>query len=202
MSAILKALRRVEESVQPEPGESPPAPKKINAKKAIRDQYRKTWTIQKLLMAGLPLLTLALVTWVLLTYGPFLIQNSSTAEPKREPPAAKPSPKPGEPVSENRRKFSQALSPGASPVKEEAAAPRGSSKREKKAQEGPSVEDPEFKLQALVWSEAPERRFAVVNGVIVRTGSMIEGVSVSEIGKDHVTFKSGQRTWTMRMMTE
>jgi len=201
VSAILKALRRVEqESLQP--GESPPVPKKIDAKKAIRDQYKKTWTTQKLLMVGLPLLTLALVIWVLLTYGPFLIPNSSTAEVKPEPPAVKPSPKQGEAISENRKKPSQAVSPSAAPVKEEAVAPKGASKREKKAPAAPSLEDLEFKLQAIVWSEVPESRFAVVNGVIVRAGGMIEGVSVSEIGKDHVTFKSGQRTWTMKMMTD
>lgn len=201
MSAILKALRRVEEeSVQP--SESPPVTKKLDAKKAIRDQYRKAWTTQKLLMLGLPLLTLALVIWVFLTYGPFLIPSSSTAEVKPEPPAVKPSSKQEEPVSQGRKKRRQAVSTSAAGVKEEAAAPRGASKGEKKAQEAPSVEDPEFKLQAIVWSEVPESRFAVINGVIVRAGGRIEGVSVSEIGKDHVTFKSGERTWTMKMMTE
>ena len=201
MSAILKALRRVEEESAP-PGESPRVPKKLDAKKAIRDQYRKTWTTQKLLMVGLPLLTLALVIWVFFTYGPFLIPNSSTAEVKPEPPAVKPTPKQGGPISEDRRRRSQAVSPSAAPVREEAVAPRGASQREKKAPEPPSVEDPEFKLQAIVWSEVPESCFAVINGVIVRAGGKIEGVSVSEIGKDHVTFKSGQRTWTMKMMTE
>ena len=201
MSAILKALRIVEEE-SAQPGESPPAPKKLDAKKAIRDHYRKSWTTQKVLIVGLPLLTLGLVIWVLLTYGPFLIPSSSTAEGKPDPPSLKPSSKQGGPTSESRKKLSQAVSPSATAVREEAAAPRGASKKEKKAEDPPSVEDPEFKLQAIVWSEVPESRFAVINGVIVRAGGKVEGVSVSEIGKDHVTFKSGQRTWTMKMMTE
>ena len=203
MSAILNALRRVEEeSVQPEPGESPPASKKLDPKKAIRDQYKKPWTPQKLVIVGLPLLTLALVIWVLFTYGPFLIPNSSTAEIQPETPTENASPKQQEAVSGERKRRNQAVSSSAASVKEEAAAPRGAAKKEKKTQEALSDEHPEFKLQAIVWSEVPESRFAVVNGVIVRAGNKIEGVSVREIGKDHVTFKSGQKTWTMKMMAE
>jgi len=95
-------------------------------------------------------------------------------------------------------------------VKEERVPSKASLKKEKKEtsgstasqEEGPSVEDPEFNLQAIVWSEVPESRFAVINGVIVRAGGKIEGISVTDIGKDSVSFKSGQRTWTMKMMTE
>jgi hypothetical protein len=209
VSAILKALRRVEnESVQQ--SETPPVPKKLDAKKAIRDQYKEKWTTQKLLMVVLPTLSLALVIWAVLSYASFLIPKSSTAGLKSEPSPVKSFPKPREPTSEDRRKRSEAVSPSASPAKEERAAPRGASKREKKEtpdsapaqQEGLSVEDPEFKLQAIVWSEDPESRFAMINGVIVRAGGMIEGVSVTDIAKDHVSFKSGQRTWKMKMMTE
>ena len=208
MSAILKALRRVEnESVQQ--SETPAVPKKLDAKKAIRDQYKKNWTTQELLIFLLPLLTLAIVIWVVFSYKPFLIPNSSTAAVKSNPSPVKQSAKP--PALDNRKKWSEAASPpGASLTKEERTTPRGASKKEKKGtadsapaqQEGPSVEDPEFKLQAIVWSDVPESRFAVINGVIVRAGGKIEGVSVTEIGKDYVSFKSGQRTWKMKMMTE
>jgi cytoskeletal protein RodZ len=200
VSAILKALRRVEsESVQP--SETPPVPKKLDARKAIREQYKKNWTTQRLLIVLLPLLTLAVAIWVVLSYKPFLIPKSSTAAVKSNPSSAKAFAKAKAPSSEERRKRSEAASPDASPAKEERAPARGSPKKEK-TQEGPSVEDPEFKLMAIVWSEIPESRFAVINGVIVRAGGMIEGISVTDIGKDYVSFKSGQRTWKMKMMTE
>lgn len=209
MSAILKALRRVEnESVQET--ETPPIPKKLDARKAIRNQYKKNWTIHKLLMVLLPLLTLAIVMWVVFSYKPFLIPKSSTAAVKSTPSPSKPFAKAKQPAWEDKRKRSEAASTGASLANEERAPSRGTSKKEKKGtpasapvqQEGPSVEDPEFKLQAIVWSEVPESRFAVINGVIVRAGGMIEGISVTDIGKDYVSFKSGQRTWKMKMMTE
>ena len=51
MSAILKALRRVEnESVQR--SETLPVTKKLDARKAIRNQYKKKWTTQKFLMSS------------------------------------------------------------------------------------------------------------------------------------------------------
>lgn len=209
MSAILKALRRVEnESVQR--SETPSVPKKLDARKAIREQYKKSWTTQTVLIVLLPLLTLAVVLWVVFSYKPFLIPQSSTAAVKSNPLPSKPVAKAKEPVLEDRRKRSEAASPSTAPAKEERSPSKSSPKKEKKVspdsatgqEEGPSLQDPEFKLQAIVWSDAPESRFAVINGIIVRVGGMIEGISVTDIGKDHVSFKSGQRTWKMKMMTE
>jgi hypothetical protein len=115
-----------------------------------------------------------------------------------------------EPVSEDRQKRSEAATPGTAPVKEERSPSRALPKKEKKStadsapgpEESPSVHDPELKLQAIVWSDAQESRFAVINGVIVRAGGMIEGISVTDIEKDYVSFKSGQRTWKMKITTE
>jgi hypothetical protein len=209
VSAILKALRRVEnESAQR--SETPPVPKKLDARKAIREQYKKNWTIQKILIVLLPLLTLAVGLWVVFSYKPFLIPQSSTAAVKSNPLPSKPVAKAQDPVLEDRRKRSEAAAPSAAPAKEERSPSKSSPKKKEKGsldsatgqEEGPLLQDPEFKLQAIVWSDAPESRFAVINGVIVRAGGMIEGISVSDIGKDHVLFKSGQRTWKMKMTTE
>jgi hypothetical protein len=209
VSAILKALRRVEnESVQR--SETPPVPKKLDARKAIRDQYRKNWTTQKVLIVLLPLMTLAIMLWVLLSYKPFLIPKSSAAAVKSNPVPSKQVVKTKEPVLEDRRKRSEAASPSAASSKEERSPSKTTPKKEKKgppdsaagAEEGPSAQDPEFQLQAIVWSDAPESRFAVINGAIVRAGGMIEGISVTDIGKDYVSFKSGQRTWKMKMKTD
>jgi hypothetical protein len=216
VSAILKALRRVEnESVRRDEtgNETPPTPKKLDPKKAIRDQYKKNWTLQRLLMVLLPLLTLAIAGWVVISYKPFLLPESSTAAVKSTnstSPLSEPSVKVDEPVLEDRRKRSETATPSVTLAQEKHAPSKALTKKEKKTtpdsatgeEEGPSARDPEFKLQAIVWSEVPESRFAVINGVIVRAGGMIEGVSVTEIGRDYVSFRSGPRTWKMKITTE
>jgi len=57
----------------------------------------------------------------------------------------------------------------------------------------------EFKLDALVWSSNPKSRFAVINGQIVRAGESVRGASITEIQRDHVGLKSGNRTWELRL---
>jgi len=209
LSAILKALRRVEnESVQR--SETLPVSKQLDARKAIRNQYTKKWTTRKLLTVLLPLLTVPIVIWLGFSYKPSLLSNSSTAVLKSNASPSNRSAETREPTSENSRKRSEAGSPGASLSNEARAPSRGAPNKEKKAapdaplaqKEGVPVQGPEFKLQAIVWSEVAESRFAVINGVIVRAGGMIEGVSVTDIEKDYVSFKSGQRTWKMRMMAD
>ena len=209
MSAILKALRRVEnESAQG--SETLPVSKKLNARKAIRKQYKERWTAQPILIVLLPLLTLALVLWVVFSYEPFTIPDSSTAAVNLTPFSSKPLVKAKDPALDDKRKHGEAAPPGPAPAKEEGLPSKASPKREKKGfpdsttgqEEGPSVQDPEFKLQAIVWSDVPESRFAVINGVIVRPGGLIEGISVTDIGVDYVSFKSGRRTWKMKMMKE
>lgn len=209
MSAILKALRRVENESVPR-SETPPVPKKLDARKAIREHYKRNWSAQKLLIVLLPLLTLAIALWLVFSYRPFLIPGSSTAAVKSNPGPSKSGVRSNQPILEDRRKRSEAASPIVAPSKEERSPSKISPKKEKKessdsslvVEEGPSAQDPEFKLQAIVWSDAPESRFAVINGVIVRAGGMVEGISVTDIGKDYVQFKSGPRSWKMKMTTE
>jgi len=59
--------------------------------------------------------------------------------------------------------------------------------------------DSEFKLDALVWSSNPKSRFAVINGQIVRAGDTVKGASIADIGRDHVSLKSGNRTWELKL---
>jgi hypothetical protein len=53
-------------------------------------------------------------------------------------------------------------------------------------------------LQALVWSETPEKRFVVINGQIVKEGGAINGVVVKEIGWDYVELKEDQKLWRLK----
>ena len=62
-----------------------------------------------------------------------------------------------------------------------------------------SAGEPDLKLDALVWSSNPRSRFAVINGQIVRAGETVRGASITEIERDHVALKSGNRTWELRL---
>jgi hypothetical protein len=59
---------------------------------------------------------------------------------------------------------------------------------------------PALELQAIVWSDAPESRFAVINGHIVRANGMVDGVKVTEIRQDTVSLKLGERVWKVKMV--
>ncbi len=52
-----------------------------------------------------------------------------------------------------------------------------------------------LKLQAIAWSSDPESRIAVINGRIVREGGSVEGVFVTNIGKDEIIFRKGGEEW-------
>jgi hypothetical protein len=200
VGAILKALRRVE-SESAQMNETPPVQKKLDARNTIREKYRKSWATRRLFIVLLPLLTLAIALWLVSSYKPFLIPDSSTAAVKSNPVSSKPAATAKKPVLEDRRKHSEAAfpTPSKTSVKKEKQSPSDPTAGQR---EGPSPQDPEFEIQAIVWADVPESRFAVINGVIVRAGGIIEGVSVTDIGTDYVSFKSGQRTWKMKITTE
>ena len=52
-----------------------------------------------------------------------------------------------------------------------------------------------LELQAIAWSSDPESRIAVINSRIVREGGSVEGVFVTNIGKDEVIFRKGGEEW-------
>ncbi len=53
------------------------------------------------------------------------------------------------------------------------------------------IDDSRLKLQAIAWSNNPEKRIAVINDHIVREGSSIEGVQVTMIKEDEVVVREG-----------
>lgn len=166
---------------------------------------------KKLLLFMMPALTLALALWVAFQYGLFPILKASTAPAKLpDPQKQEPSPKeqlredpedrkPSDPTQPPYAKERNSLSKSRPEKENPSALP---TKKPTPREEGPASEDPELKLQAIVWSESPENCFAVINGVIVRVGGKVDGVSVIQIEADSVSLKSGQRTWKIRMMTE
>lgn len=47
---------------------------------------------------------------------------------------------------------------------------------------------PSLNISAIVWYEEPSKRFAMINGLIVTEGSVVEGMKVEEIFSDRVRF--------------
>jgi hypothetical protein len=75
------------------------------------------------------------------------------------------------------------------------------------ARPSPSIEPrrsealiPDLELQAIVWSENPGSRSAMINGRLVRLGEEVRGFTVDEIGRNCVYVKSGLRSGKLRMI--
>jgi len=61
------------------------------------------------------------------------------------------------------------------------------------------MDDPRLKLQALVWSGDPEKRLAVVNDRIVKTGGLItDTIAVTYIGSDYIAVREGNKEWEVK----
>ena len=77
------------------------------------------------------------------------------------------------------------------PVKQPPARPRAN----------PQVDLPELKvgltLQAISWSEEPQRRIAVINGNIVREGGAVEGFTITRIDQNLVLIRKGSEEWKL-----
>ncbi len=56
------------------------------------------------------------------------------------------------------------------------------------ALQSPAKPSPSLNISAIVWYEEPSRRFAMINGLIVTEGSLVEGMKVEEIYPDRVRF--------------
>lgn len=52
-----------------------------------------------------------------------------------------------------------------------------------------------MKLQAIAWSEDPDRRIAVINNRVVREGGAVDEALVTHIDEDIVVFKKGGERW-------
>lgn len=52
-----------------------------------------------------------------------------------------------------------------------------------------------LKLQAIAWSNDPDRRIAVVNNRVVREGGSVEDAFVTHIGENAVGFRKGGEKW-------
>ena len=53
---------------------------------------------------------------------------------------------------------------------------------------GSATASPSLNISAIVWYEEPSKRFAMINGLIVAEGAVVEGMKVEEIYPDRVRF--------------
>jgi hypothetical protein len=58
---------------------------------------------------------------------------------------------------------------------------------------GPTTASPSLNISAIVWYEEPSKRFAMINGLIVTEGVVVEGMKVEEIFPDRVRFLHNSR---------
>jgi outer membrane biosynthesis protein TonB len=61
-----------------------------------------------------------------------------------------------------------------------------------------SAGDSKLKIQAIVWSNNPKDRLAMINDNIVRVGGIVEGLTVTYIGEDYITVKEGEEERTLK----
>jgi hypothetical protein len=52
-----------------------------------------------------------------------------------------------------------------------------------------------FNIQAIAWDETPEDRLVVINNSILREGGLIDGVTVSQIGKNEILINDDGQQW-------
>lgn len=68
------------------------------------------------------------------------------------------------------------------------AVPESAEKSGDSTSNTPSTIPSSFRLSAIVWSEEPSIRFAMINSIKVKEGDLIEGVKVAEINPTSVLF--------------
>jgi len=60
-----------------------------------------------------------------------------------------------------------------------------------------TLNDVDVKLQAISWSENPEKRLAVINSSIVRQGDRVGSYIVTQINKDDVLVRQEKEIWVL-----
>jgi len=116
--------------------------------------------------------------------------KSSLPAPKNPPvPSQKvaPPPPPQEPVRDARDEISRV------PPKIQAPVESKPSKVDAPASSESATTLPSLKLSAIVWYEEASKRFVMVNGLIAKEGSFVDGVKVEKIYPDRVRFSQNGR---------
>jgi hypothetical protein len=68
--------------------------------------------------------------------------------------------------------------------------------------QGRDIDLDDYRLEAIVWSNNPASRFAVINGQIVRAGGNLDDISVTAIERESVKVRSDKGTGELRFTLE
>ena len=61
----------------------------------------------------------------------------------------------------------------------------------------PNLADSCYTLQAIAWSKNPNERLVVINGLVLREGDGIEGITVTQIGTNEVIVQKESKLWKL-----
>ncbi len=223
MSSILEALKKVENE-SPKLDFTPDFAKGMDTRKAVSRRARGTRIVYRLITSIVVLIVLGLGGWFALSHrdifrrnaidhnaapivtqeDPVIASVNSPAETPAvekavEAPKEKPSPVPDVIVGKGGEQETDAPKPIR---KEEFTSIQPPKMQPSKELRESHPDDAKFKLEAIVWAEAPESRFAVINGQIIRAGGSMEGISITTIARDHVAVRSSGREWKLMFVAE
>jgi hypothetical protein len=227
LSSILKALKNLD-SDQPLRHKDESWPQKINPKKIIHKRARGPVFFNRLISILFPAVILAVGVGLILNLKPILLKRPpiAPAAPERaqeETKQALTTPKKTEadatapfkmmetastkPVTSSETKTTAPLlSPQVNSTLKAGKKflPSAIKGRESQVSRQPKpakvIDESRFKIEAIVWSNNPDNRFAVINGLIVRVGESIEGMAITHISRDYVTVQSGEGERRLRFM--
>jgi hypothetical protein len=225
LSSILEALKKVEkESHQLD--FTPDITKGVDARKAVSRRARGARIANRIVTSMVVLIVLGLGSWFALAHrdlfrksgiehktAPTVMQEAppvttSVNFPPAEPPAIEktveaPKEKPSSTPDANRARAGKQEVHAVQPISKEefTSTPPLKIQPSKELRES-DPDDAKFKLEAIVWSESPASRFAVINGQIIRAGGSMEGISITAIARDHVGVRSSGREWKLMFVAE
>ncbi len=227
MSAILEALKRIER--EPQQSNVEFSPQQVDPRKSLEKRLRKQRLKRRSIGVLVVLFVLGGGAWGAIQYRPWrdwtvdrekrLSSLPAEASQERSVGTAPASKSSGDQrsvaLSERRIRRPDTAKPNVTPKAEPIpsreqflkSGPRDIRQDDKgtapptqmKTSPAHFAEESGFKLDALVWSNNPKSRFAVINGQIVRAGETIKGTSVAGIERDHVSLRTGNRTWELRL---
>lgn len=225
MSSILNALRKAEEN-QAQPTGSDSWSHEFDTAKALRKEARRSWRIRTGIVFLFGIVLVAGGVWVLYDQrsvigrwasGDSLVTSSVPDSRDREDVAsssheqiqADPSglsdgePAPKAPILANSPLAVEkaAVEPSPSPAErrpEPAPVETATPAVAEEEPQGRDIDLDQYRLEAIVWSDNPDSRFAVINGRIVRAGAELDGVSVTAIERNGVKMRSGKAMAELR----
>lgn len=225
MSSILKALKKLENETLPH-GNDQSWSQKIDTRKAINRRMKGPWLFNRLVFVLFIAIVVVVVSLLILEKGPYF--KKQLFQVNNPPPARKERPEPtlisvkkrvpkkkgiqplqSKPINYQKKESLKQVLPekdrsliipekkSTSPGFEQQNIPPG-----RKQAHIRQMDDSKYKLEAIVWSNNPESRFAVINGQIVKPGASFEGMKVTRINRDSVTVFFQEEELNLRFQIE